>query len=142
METCRITDTYPLIHKSGFLKIWTVNKRKEIMYVLVTFHFPQKINFSIWEWKNMFTDKKFEGYEYQLLCFIEETSHNICKFEIRLYVLIVNLNYLWNKSGYRYTHAYMYVIYIILICPCLEEKKYVDCFCFKVVGRDHTLLAK
>lgn len=57
--------------------------------------------------------------------FIEETSHNICKSEIRLYVhvLIVNLNCLWNKSGYRYTPVYMYIIYIILVCPCLEEKE-------------------
>lgn len=67
MGTCRIADTCPLIGESGFLKIilltiillCKVNKRKEIMYVLVTYHFPQNIKFNIF----MFIDKKFEGHE-------------------------------------------------------------------------------
>lgn len=68
MGTCRIADTCPLIGESGFLKInfltiillCKVNKRKEIMYVLVTYHFPQNIKFNIF----MFIDKKFEGHEF------------------------------------------------------------------------------
>lgn len=48
--------------------LWTINQRKEIMYVLVSFYFPQNINFINGEWNNVFIDKTFEGHK-SMQCF-------------------------------------------------------------------------
>lgn len=130
METCRMADTCPY-QQIRFLKnylltilLWTINQRKEIMYVLVSFYFPQNINFINGEWNNVFIDKTFEGHEKQLLSSLKKQATIFANLKyVYIHVLIVNLNCLWNKSGYRYTPVYMYIIYIILVCPCLEEKE-------------------